>query len=95
MVRFVNCTVDQGIYIYLMHIYTHATGTAPMTTLNTVHHKPPLILFSPPHSDPTGFPLSKRSQYGLKWYTNGASTASVYSRLSPSYARAYGPFSLW
>ena len=42
----------------------------------------------------TGLPLSKRSQYGLKRYANGASTASVYSRLSPSYARAYGPFSL-
>ena len=47
------------------------------------------------------FPLSKRSQYGLKRYANGlkryangARTASVYSRLSPSYARAYGPFSL-
>ena len=48
----------------------------------------------------TGFPLSKRSQYrlkrftnGLKRYANGARTASVYSRLSPSYARVYGPFS--
>ena len=46
-------------------------------------------------------PLSKRSQYGLKQYANGlkryvngASMASVYSRLSPSYARGYGPFSL-
>ena len=49
----------------------------------------------------TGFPLSNRSQYGLKWYANGlkryangASTTSVYSRLSPSYACAYRPFSL-
>ena len=39
-------------------------------------------------------PWSKWSQYGLKRYANGASTASVYSRLSPSHGRAYGPFSL-
>ena len=50
----------------------------------------------------TEIPLSKWSQYGLKRYVNGlkrytndASTASVYSRLSPSYASAYGPFSLY
>ena len=56
--------------------------------------------FSPKWSH-YGLPLSKRSQYGLKWYANrlkryanGARMASVYSRLSPSYACAYGPFSL-
>ena len=32
------------------------------------------------------------SQYGLKRRANGASTASIYSRLGPSYAQAYGPF---
>ena len=36
----------------------------------------------------------KQYANGLKWYANGASMASIYSRLSPSYARAYVPFSL-